>query len=364
MLKNLEEAPMRVLSSTAVALSIVASASVSFSQKPPEKKAAPAAAAAADALSATPLLLPGGPAAVRMDYLAYDAKNQRVWVPAGNTGNVDVIEAGSGKLTPVAGFTTKELDSPRGKRVVGPSSATVGDGVVYVGNRAGAEVCAIDAKTLQRHSCVTMPSAPDGLAYVATTQEVWITTPRERCITILDVSHSDAPAIKDKVTLEGKPEGYAVDADRGLYYTNLEDKNQTVVIDVKTRKVRATWNPGCGQAEPQGLAIDTGRRLLFVACADHTVALATDDNGAIRGQVNTGDGVDAIDYDAKRGLLYAPSGKAGTLSVIRVEAQGTLRVVATAATAAGARSVIVDGSGTAYVADSAGGRLLVVRPPK
>ncbi len=346
---------MRILYPGFVTVSLLASVAAPL---PAAEPAAPTA------LNATALALPGGTSPVQMDYLAYDEKNQRVWVPAGNTGRVDVIEAASGKLTAIEGFATAERETPRGKRVVGPSSATVGVGVVYVGNRAGSEVCAVDAKTLHRGGCVKLPSSPDGLAYVATTQEVWITTPRDSALTFLDVKQSTAPVLSGKLVLSGRPEGYAVDAERGLYYTNLEDKNQTVVVDVKARKVVATFNPQCGQAEPQGLAIDPKRHLLFVACSDHTVALDTENHGALRGQVATGDGVDAIDYDAARGLLYAPSGKSGRLSVIRVGAQGDLKVLYTTNTAAGARSVIVDHLGTAYVADSAGGRLLLVKPPK
>lgn len=43
------------------------------------------------AAAPTAVALPGGPP-VTMDCLAYDAKTDQVWVPAGNTGNVDVLE--------------------------------------------------------------------------------------------------------------------------------------------------------------------------------------------------------------------------------------------------------------------------------
>ena len=298
-----------------------------------------------------------------MDYLAYDSTTKRIWIPAGNTGKVDVIESASGKLTAIDGFPTAERNGTRGKRTVGPSAATVGGGSVYIGNRADSQVCALDGKTFQRHGCVALPSQPDGLAYVAVNREVWVTLPRENALAFLDVGARGALVIKGKLTVPGKPEGYAVDAGRGLFYTNLEDKNQTLVIDVRTHNIVATWQSGCGQVEPQGLVLDAKRRLLFVACADKTVALAADRDGAVVSQISTGDGVDVIDYDATRGLLYAPSGKTAKLSVIKVGPQGELTLVAVAPTAAGSRAVLVDGSGNAYVADSAGGRLLLIHPP-
>ena len=56
-----------------------------------------------------PVPLPGAPAAgVFMDYLAYDRAHHRVWVPAGNTGSVDVCPNGGTPPigNPVASRTT------------------------------------------------------------------------------------------------------------------------------------------------------------------------------------------------------------------------------------------------------------------
>src|SRR5262249_37066288 len=45
------------------------------------------------------ITLPGATAdGVFMDYLLYDPRTNTVWVPAGNTGSVDVIDVASGKL--------------------------------------------------------------------------------------------------------------------------------------------------------------------------------------------------------------------------------------------------------------------------
>ena len=96
-------------------------------------------AGAPSALKAEPLVLPGGPAPVGMDYLAYDDSTKTVWVPAGNTGKVDVVDSTTRQIRAVDGFPTAQ----RGTRTVGPSSATVGAGVVYVGNRADSSICAV-----------------------------------------------------------------------------------------------------------------------------------------------------------------------------------------------------------------------------
>ena len=312
------------------------------------------------ALVAASIALPGGPP-VGMDYLAYDAAHGRVWVPAGNTGNVDVVEVATGKVTAVGGFPTAPPRRP-GRPRMGPSSATVGEGTAWIGNRADGTVCAVDSGSLTRGACVHLPSMPDGLTYVAPTDEVWVTTPRDQTITIVDVSgktHAPLATIK----IEGDPEGLVVDAARGVFYTNLEDKDRTLAIDVRTRKIVASWSAGCGAEGPRGLAIDEARGLLFVACTDGAVARDLRHQGKEVGRLKTAGGVDNIDYSAKRGLLFVASGKDGTLTIARVDATGALKAVASSPTAPGARCVVVDGDGTAYVADSAGGRLIVVKPP-
>src|SRR5437773_9424101 len=133
-------------------------------------------------LAATSIALPGGPP-VGMDYLVYDAANHRVWVPAGNTGKVDVVETATGKVTSIGGFATAPSPRP-GRPAMGPSSATVGDGVVWVGNRGDNRVCAFDARTLEKRACVQLATMPDGVQYVAATRALWMTTPRDGTLTI------------------------------------------------------------------------------------------------------------------------------------------------------------------------------------
>jgi DNA-binding beta-propeller fold protein YncE len=313
------------------------------------------------ALAAESIALPGGPP-VGMDYLTADQAHGRIWVPAGNTGNVDVVDIATGKVTPVSGFPTAPSSRP-GRPKMGPSSATAGDGVGWIGNRGDDSVCKVDARTLARGACRKLPSMPDGVAYVAATREVWVTTPRTRTITVVPVSGPE-PGEPASIKIDGDPEGLVVDQSRGLFYTNLEDHDRTLVIDARTRKVVASFPTGCGADGPRGLALDGERRLLFAACTDGAVALDLAHDGKQVGRLQTGRGVDNIDYASKPALLLVAAGADGTLTFARVEKSGALTKLGAAPTAKGARCVVAGADGTAYVADSAGGRLIVVKPPK
>lgn len=325
-----------------------------------DQPAAPAAKSDAAAIA-----LPGAPAdGVALDYLAADRGRHRIWVPAGGTGNTVVIDSKSQEVKAIDKFPTKEFERQGRKRVMGPSSATVGDGFVYVGNRADSNVCAIDAATLARGECVELPSSPDGVAYVARKKEVWVTTPRDNSITILDVSKPSAPKIGETIKLDGGPEGYAVDDAHGVFYTNLEDKDRTLRIDVATRKITATWMPECGESGPRGLAIEPKEQLLMVVCSGHVDVLDAAKDGKILSKLDTGDGVDNVDYLAASRALYIASGGDGKLTVAHLDAKGTLHATMTASTAARARNAVAADDGTAYVADGAEGKILVVKVAK
>jgi DNA-binding beta-propeller fold protein YncE len=335
----------------------------------PETPATPAAPPAPEppaplAPGVTAIALPGGESGVFLDYLAYDAAHHRVWVPASGTGRVDVIDAKTGALTPIEGWATKEFERRGQKRVMGPSAATVGDGVVYIGNRGDSSVCAVDAKSLEKKGCVTLDSSPDGLQYVAATKEVWVTTPRDKQIRILDVKKAGEPKEVGKIEFEGEPEGFAVDNKRKVFFTNLEDKDKTLVVDVTKRAVTKTWDPKCGEDGPKGLIFDDKANHLLVVCPSSIEVLDVAKDGAQISKLDVGDGLDAVDWVASKRLVFAAAGRAQKMVVASLPANGTLAEVTTVSTSKGARNAVASSDGTAFVADGPAGRILMVPPTK
>ena len=244
---------------------------------------------------------------------------------------------------------------------MGPSSATVGEGVVWIGNRGNNQLSGYDAKTLAARGVIQLPTMPDGLAYSKTTHELWATTPADKTITITRVD-SKIPGPLATIKLDGAPEGYAVDDGRGLFYTNLEDKDRTLVIDIKTRKVVSNWPAGCGAEGPRGLALDTAHRWLFVACTNGMETLNLAHDGKVLGRITTGAGVDNPEYDAARRLLFIAAGADSEMVIAHVNDRGVPRKIASVPTAKGARNPVLDAHGNVYIEDSSGGRLLVVEP--
>ena len=312
---------------------------------------------------------------VTLDYFAWDAAHRRLWVPGGNTASVFVVDATSGAVSPIGGFATAEftLGSRRGR--LGASSVAIGEGVAYVGNRADRSVCALDTATLARLDCLTLGTpeegwagAPDAVVYVAATRELWVTRGAppigiasiDKALTVIDVANPREPRIKAKVPVGASAEGFAVDGERGRFYTNLEETGETIAIDVRSRAIVARWKPGCDEA--RGLALDEERGFLFVACSARVVAIDVKDNGKALGAIDTGEGLDNIDYSPAGRRLYAAASQAATLTIAFVTPWGRLESLGVVPTAKGARGVIAGDGDTAYVADPLGGRILVVSP--
>jgi DNA-binding beta-propeller fold protein YncE len=344
-------------SAVAVASSIASSASSA------EPLLAIDAGSATAAASTTAIALPGATGPVSIDYIGYDPAKNRVWVPVGDTGSVDVLDVATSTFTRVDGFKTAERESRGKKRMMGPSAVFIGDGFAYVGNRATSEVCAVDAVSLKVGGCLTLASSTDAVAYVSSAKEVWVTTPRDHSLTILDASQPGKLKAKTSIKTDGDPEGYAVDESKAVFYTNLEDKDRTLAIDVKSHTVKSNTAAGCGTDGPRGIAVDGARNMVLVACTDRVRVMDAAHGMALLASFDAGGGVDNIDYDQKTKRVVIGAGKASRITVGQVDDKGQITVVWTATTKEGARNAVADTNGNAYVVDPKGATLLVVKAP-
>jgi DNA-binding beta-propeller fold protein YncE len=318
------------------------------------------------------IALPGASGAVALDYFAYNRDTGKLWVPASNTGSVDVIDEKTDAVSQIAGFKAGEIER-RGRRItVGPTAASIGEGVVYIGDRGDSTVCVIDEKSLSRGECVPVSAdhavTPDGVAYVAATRELWITTRAAigrapdptRSLIIFDASDPHHLKSKTKIPLDALAEGYAVNNQRGIFYTNVEDTGRTDAIDLRTHKVIAKWNTG--SKDLQGLALDNARGFLLVACDDHVVSLDTAHDGKVIDSIQTGAGLDNIDYSPQQKLLYAAASQVATLTIAEVDDTGKFHLKATVPTVKGVRGVVAAGDETAYMIDPVEGCILKLVP--
>ncbi len=310
-----------------------------------------------------PISLPGANGVIVLDHLAYDRARGKLWVPASNTGNVDVIDESTDAASPISGFKTGEVELEGHKVRLGPTAVSIGDGVAYIGNRGNSTLSIIDSQTLERGESLQMTPAspetggsPHGVVYVVTSRELWVTTGPGKSIEVFDASEPRHLKWKLRIPLDGSTEGFAVDNERGQFYTNIDDMGKTVGVDLHSHKIVSKWD--VGSSDLQGLALDTKRGFLFVACQDHVVSLDIRHGGKVTDSVTTGGGLDDIDFSAEQKVLYAAASVTATLTIAEVSDDGKFHVRALLPTAREARGVIAAKGKTAYLIDPAEGRIL------
>lgn len=148
---------------------------------------------------------------------------------------------------------------------------------------------------------------------------------------------------------------------------NYEDKDLTTSIDLKSHKTVARWQSSCGEDGPHGLSVDQEAGYLFVACSTRVEVLDAGHNGEKLSSINTGDGVDDLNYPPTTHMLDVGAAKAARLTVARVDDTGKLSLIAVVPTHEGARNGVVTKDGTVYLAHSQLGQLaglIVVSPSR
>ncbi|MEO8036630.1 MAG: hypothetical protein ABI837_19495 [Acidobacteriota bacterium] len=295
--------------------------------------------------------LPNGGAGIGFDDLGYSSALGRIIVPAGRTGNIDLIDPNTRTTTMLSGFSTS--DKYEGGHDFGVTSAVAGEGMIYATDRTAGELVTVDFGKRRIVSRLKLSAGPDYVRYVASRHEVWVTEPDASQIEVFSLADPGAPKAAETIAIEGGPESLVIDDEHGRAYTNLW-KSTTLSIDLETRKVVARWPNQCEGS--RGLALDREHDILFVGCAEGKAVALSD--GKVVAEAESGQGVDIIDFAA--GRLFVPGGKSGTLTIFATDENGAMKKLRTVKTAEGAKCVVADPKGRAFVCDPARGRLIMV----
>ena len=308
--------------------------------------------------SASVLELPGGDGGIGFDDLRYSPTLGRVLVPAGRTGNLDLVDPATGRVTSVPGFGASTSFS--GGHGQGTTSVDEGAGLLFAIDRDSKRLAIVDPGRAAIVSTADLGGDPDYVRYVGTTHELWVTEPEAEQIEVFALASGPKPAAtrSGQIALRGGPESLVVDGRRGRAYTHLWD-GATVAIDLRQRTIVGQWPNGCRGS--RGIALDEERGFLFVGCAEGSATvLDVTHDGRELSSAPTGTGVDIIDYDPQLGHLYVPAARSATLTILGVDAQGELSVLGTLPAAEGSHCATTAGKGRVYVGDPKNGRLLVL----
>ncbi len=177
---------------------------------------------------------------------------------------------------------------------------------------------------------------PDAIMYESFSKKIITCNGRSKNLSIIDPV---SDKLIDSINVGGKPET-AVSDGQGKLFVNVEDKNEIVVIDMKTFKVLNHWSILPGES-PTGLAIDVATKRLFAGC-EKMLVIVDATNGKIIDKLAIGDGCDGVAFDDKTKNIFTSNGADGTMSVIKEENANKFKLIENIPTKKGARTIAID----------------------
>lgn len=265
------------------------------------------------------------------DLLSVASNDQRLYIAHGD--GVTAVDLRTGKAT--------DRIVP-GQRVHA-ALAIPGTHDVISTNGQSNDATLFDGRTGQVRATIPTGTKPDAAAFDPATRTVWVMNPGSGDISVIDPI---AARVVATVPVGGSLELGVADG-RGRMFVNVEDKNQLVILDTRSRKVvRRLALAGCDG--PTGIAYDPGNREIVSACGESANAVVLRTDGKRVASLPIGKGADGAAFDPVRHLALVPAGRDGNITLIRLGAKPA--VVGQLATAVSARTIAVDEStGRAYL---------------
>src|SRR5258705_2822568 len=182
------------------------------------------------ALAPKTIPLPGGEGGIGLDDLRYSPSLQRVLVPAGRTGSLDLIDPATCTVTTISGFGA--TGSFAGGHGDGTTSVDEGAGFLFAIDRTSKKVDVVDPVKRSIVSSATLAGDPDYVRFVAATNELWVTEPDAEQVEVFRLPAGTAPTPEHVavIAVKGGPESLVIDGKRGRAYTHLWE-GTTVAID-------------------------------------------------------------------------------------------------------------------------------------
>ena len=264
------------------------------------------------------------------DFVRIDPDRDRLWMTRGSS--VTAIDLASDKVT--AGLAP-------GERLHDVLPVNGGRELLITLGNANRAVFA-DARTGAVLAAVPTGKNPDAAAY----------DPASGLVLVMDHDGGDVMLIDPRthkavgdIQVGAGLEVAAVDG-KGMAYVNIEDKNETAVLDIKARRVdRRIALPGCDG--PTGVAYVVARHWLIASC-DGSTDVVDAATGSLVKTLKTGKAADGVAYDARRELAFV-AGREGSLSVISLKG-GKPAVIQVLKTEPNNRTLAVDPrSGRVYL---------------
>jgi DNA-binding beta-propeller fold protein YncE len=223
------------------------------------------------------------------DYVTVDSAAERLYVA--HATRIDVIDLKKNeKVGEVAGVegahgTAIVPDLKRGFSTAGKKNKLV----------------VFDLESLAVTKEIGTGEGPDAVLYVSSVGEVWTMNHKGGTITCVDAKTLE---VQKTLDVGGALEFAREDAEKGLVFVNVEDKNLLVVIDAKKHEIGAKHAVAPGD-KPAGLAYDAKNGLLFIGCDNKKLVVMESRTGKVVASLESGEHCDGCAFDPETGNVFA-----------------------------------------------------------
>lgn len=296
---------------------LLATAAVAVMGLPAHAQSAMAQTAPAYAASARIALPDGG-----WDLASFDTAMSRVYIA--RSASVDAIDAKTQTVTQIGTLNR------------GHAAEAINGGAEVLATNGGSDEATIyDAKTGALVATIKTGQKPDAAMVDAATGLAVVMNAKSGDLTLIDPK---AHTVVGQVAIGGSLE-LGVSLGGGRIAVNVEDKNEVVLVDLKTKTViKHVALAGCDG--PTGVTWMPVSHRILSSCAN-TVAVFTNPDTGAQTSLPIGKGPDTALYDAKRHLAFVPAGRSGELDIFADTAAGPV-AAGKVETQMGARTGAID----------------------
>jgi DNA-binding beta-propeller fold protein YncE len=257
------------------------------------------------------------------DYITTDTAGRHLYVPHGT--EVVMLDLDSGKIV----GKIADLKGVHGVAL----AREFGHG--FISATDPGSVTMFDLKSLRVLNKERVGDDPNGIIYDPFTKRIFSADRGSQRLTAIDAKTGKVAGAVDN--LGGRTEHLASD-EAGHIFLNMQDVGKLHKIDARNLKVLETWQiaPPCGQ--PSSMDIDRTHNRVFIGCRGGgpsqpplptVLAVVDASNGKVVATQPIGAGVDALEFDAKTGMIYVSTGGGdGALSIFHQDSPDHYSLVA------------------------------------
>ena len=285
----------------------------------------------------------------RIDHLAFDADRRRLFVAALGNDTVEVIDVAGNRLE----RTLTGFGEPQGIAYVAATNS------VYVANGSANRLDVLDAMSLKVTKKFGSLDDADNVRYDENARNIYVGY-GTGALRPLALATGELAA---EIRLKGHPESFQLERTGSRIFVNVPTAHHVAVVDRAKNAVVATW-PTEGAVGNYPMALDETTHRLFVGARRPSLVLVYDTtNGAIVAKLPIGEDTDDLFYDSRRKRVYVICGE-GRIDVFVQETADRYSLLESIKTAPRARTGLwVPEHARLYVAAPAGNgaaaRLLV-----